>query len=376
MPRILIVDDEQENREALHRALGDDNPDWVFFTAGGEAEARIIVEEQLAKKEPIDVVLTDLVMASEQSGMNVLLQARKLDPLIMAILFTAKEKSLDRYAAFDYGAFDVVEKNIRGTAAVREINIKTRAALRYREWSQRINFLRRYFDPKVFDTIERQPSLLSIKSRTLTVCFWDIRGFSLLCEILKAHPTLIGGFLREYCEVAAKTIFEHSGVLDKFVGDGVMALFGVLNGGEDEGRIDAIAAVRTALDLRPRFDAVVGRWMDQWKLYTPHKIEIGLGCGIHTGEALVGNVGTDFRDQFTALGPHVNFAARIADRAKPGEILVSQSTEARVRPAVTLSEAGEISDIKNIPGTYSLFAVSDMMSGQRLLPDDRTSAAR
>ena len=194
--------------------------------------------------------------------------------------------------------------------------------------------------------------------------------------VLKAHPTLIGGFLREYCEVAAKTIFEQSGVLDKFVGDGVMALFGVLNGGEDEGRMDAIAAVRAALDLRPRFDAVVGRWMEQWKLYTPHKIETGLGCGIHTGEALVGNVGTDFRDQFTALGPHVNFAARIAARAKPGEILVSQSTETRVRSAVTLSQAGEITDIKNIPGTYSLFAASDMMSGQRLLPDDRTSAAR
>lgn len=376
MPRVLIVDDEQENREALQRALGDENPDWVLFTASGEAEARIILEGQLAKREPIDVVLTDLVMASEQSGMNVLVQARKLDPLVMAILFTAKEKSLDRYAAFDYGAFDVVEKNIRGTAAVREINIKTRAALRYREWSQRINFLRRYFDPKVFDTIERQPSLLSMKSRTLTICFWDIRGFSLLCEILKAHPTLIAGFLREYCEVAAKTIFEQSGVLDKFVGDGVMALFGVLNGGEDEGRIDAIAAVRAALELRPRFDDVVAQWMQEWKLYTPQKIEIGLGCGIHTGEALVGNVGTDFRDQFTALGPHVNFAARIAARAKPGEILVSQSTEARVRSAVMMSQAGQVSDIKNIPGTFSLFAVSDMMSGQRLLPDDRTSAAR
>lgn len=376
MPRVLIVDDEQENREALQRALGDENPDWVLFTASGEAEARIILEGQLAKREPIDVVLTDLVMASEQSGMNVLVQARKLDPLVMAILFTAKEKSLDRYAAFDYGAFDVVEKNIRGTAAAREINIKTRAALRYREWSQRINFLRRYFDPKVFDTIERQPSLLSMKSRTLTICFWDIRGFSLLCEILKAHPTLIAGFLREYCEVAAKTIFEQSGVLDKFVGDGVMALFGVLNGGEDEGRIDAIAAVRAALELRPRFDDVVAQWMQEWKLYTPQKIEIGLGCGIHTGEALVGNVGTDFRDQFTALGPHVNFAARIAARAKPGEILVSQSTEARVRSAVMMSQAGQVSDIKNIPGTFSLFAVSDMMSGQRLLPDDRTSAAR
>ncbi len=356
MSRILIVDDEEENREALERALGDDNPDWQLFTAVSDTEGKAVIDAQLAKREPIDVVLTDLVMATEQSGINMLQEARKLDPMIMAILFTAKEKSLDRYAAFDYGAFDVVEKNIRGTAAVREINIKTRAALRYREWSQRVSFLRRYFDPKVFDAIERDPSLLSIKQRTITICFWDIRGFSRLCEILKAHPTLISGFLKEYCEVAARTIFDHGGLLDKFIGDGVMALFGVLNHKEDEGKADAIMAVRAALDMRSKFDPIVIRWMEQWTLYTPQKIEIGLGCGIHTGEVLVGNVGTDFRDQFTALGPHVNFAQRIEARAQSGQILISQSTEARVRSVVTTSPAGDISDIKNIPGQFSLFA--------------------
>jgi adenylate cyclase len=97
--------------------------------------------------------------------------------------------------------------------------------------------------------------------------------------------------------------------------------------------------------------------MKQWTLYTPHKIEIGLGCGIHTGEVLVGNVGTDFRDQFTALGPHVNFAARIEGQAQSGQILLSQSTEAHVRPVVTASAAGEIDNIKNIHGRFMLYSV-------------------
>jgi len=358
MPRILIVDDEQENLDALRRALGDENPEWIILQASNEIEGKLVIEQQLLKKEPVDVLLTDLVMTSDTSGMNLLQEARKLDPLIMAILFTAKEKSLDRYAAFDFGAFDVVEKNIRGATAVREINIKTRAALRYREWSQRINFLRRYFDPKVFETIEKQPSLLPIQLRTITICFWDIRGFSLLCEILKAHPTLVAGFLRDYCDAAATTIFEHSGVLDKFIGDGVMALFGILGKNGDADKTEAIAAIRAACALQPKFDAVLARWTDQWKLYTPQKIEIGLACGIHTGDALVGNVGTDFRDQFTALGPNVNLASRIEARAKSGQILVSQSTEARVKGKVQLSPAGEIKDIKNIPGTFSLFEVT------------------
>jgi len=357
MARILIVDDEQENREALKRALGDENPEWEILTAEGEDVGRQVIESQMAQKAPVDVVLTDLVMATERSGMDMLQEARRLDPLIMAILFTAKENSLDRYAAFDCGAFDVVEKNIRGTAAVREINLKTRAALRYREWSQRINFLRRYFDPKVFDAIERDPSILALRQRTLTICFWDIRGFSELCEILKAHGTLVAGFLREYSETAARVIFSHGGVLDKFIGDGVMALFGVLNHGNEEGRQQALAAVRSAMELRSKFRGLLEAWLEKWKLYTPHSINIGLGCGIHTGEVLVGNVGTDFRDQFTALGPHVNFAQRIEARAQSGEIIVSQSTQARIAPTIQTTPAGEIADIKNIPGRFALYRV-------------------
>jgi len=175
---------------------------------------------------------------------------------------------------------------------------------------------------------------------------------------LKAHPTLISGFLKDYCEIGAKTIFEHNGVLDKFIGDGIMALFGVLNHKDDEGKSDAVAAVRAGTDLRTKFSDVVVKWMGQWKLYVPDKIEIGLGCGIHTGEVLVGNVGADFRDQFTALGPQVNFASRIEARAKGGQILMSQSTEVRVQADIAVSPAGEISDIKNIPGTFSLFQVN------------------
>lgn len=359
MSRILIIDDEVENLNALKRALGDENPTWEILTAKNEDEGKKILQKQLADKCPIDVVLTDLVLESgEHGGMSVLQEAKRNDPLVMAILFTAKEKSLDRYAAFDYGAFDVVEKNIRGTAAGREINIKTRAALRYREWSGRINFLRRYFDPKVFGVIEREPALLEISRRTLTIVFWDIRGFSKLCEILKGHPDLIAGFLKDYCETAARVIFSNDGVLDKFIGDGVMALFGVLNHKDDDGKADAIAAAKTALEMRSQFVKVLEKWMPKWQMYAPDKIEIGLGCGIHTGETLAGNVGTEFRDQFTALGPHVNFTARIEGRSHSGQIIISQSTEARIRnTSFKISKIDEISDVKNIPGTFSLFQI-------------------
>ena len=120
MAYILIIDDEKENLDALKRALGDMNPDWTIITAQSEQEGKTILKRQLSDKQPIDVVLTDLVMENENSGMDIIQEARQLDPLVMTILFTAKEKSLDRYAAFDYGAFDVVEKNIRGVMAVKD----------------------------------------------------------------------------------------------------------------------------------------------------------------------------------------------------------------------------------------------------------------
>jgi adenylate cyclase len=356
-PKILIVDDEPENLDALELALQDENPDWLILKARDEHQAQEILRQQVADRESIDVVLTDLVMATDHGGMTLLEAAREIDPLVMSILFTAKERNLDRYKAFDYGAFDVVEKNIRGQSAAREINLKTRAALRYRAWSQRVNYLRRYFDPRLFATLERDPSLLDLKQRTITICFWDIRGFSKLCEILKEHPPLIAGFLREYSEEAAKAIFEHGGLLDKFIGDGVMALFGVLNHKDDNGKADALAAVQAARSLRDRFERLRADWLEQWALYSPQTIEIGLGCGIHTGEALVGNMGTDFRDQFTAVGPHVNLAARIESRTQHGQILLSQTTEARVSSEVRCSPKGSVDDIKNIPGEFKLFEV-------------------
>src|SRR5262249_53402540 len=112
-----------------------------------------------------------------------------------------------------------------------------------------------------------------------------------------------------------------------------------------------------AVDTQIAFAQIAEKWMNQWALYTPNKIDIGLGCGIHTGEVLVGNVGTEFRDQFTALGPHVNFTSRIQSRAKHGQILLSKSTEVRLQQRVPLTAAGEIGDVKNISGTFPLFLV-------------------
>jgi class 3 adenylate cyclase len=111
------------------------------------------------------------------------------------------------------------------------------------------------------------------------------------------------------------------------------------------------------LQFAKKIETLISKSLTRWEFYTPQKIEIGLGCGIHTGDSLVGNVGTDFRDQFTALGPHVNFASRIEARAEASQILISQSTQARVAPEFNLAPAGEIDNVKNITGKFALYTV-------------------
>ena len=358
MANILIVEDREDELKSYKLYLEDAHLGWNIFTTKNENEAKVILE-----KQSIDVIITDLLMLTEQSGIEVLRFAKQKDPLVMVIIVTAFEEKLDRYRAFELGAFDCLPKSAPGVKTAQEILIKTKTALSFRELAiskvenqKKIDFLRRYFDPKVFGVIEKNPELLNIQSRTVTIVFWDIRGFSSLCEILKAHPTLIAGFLREYFKVASEVIFRHQGVLDNFIGDGVMALFGALNGKDIEGHRDAINAVKAAIELKGCFEQILKNWMDQWVLYTPQTITIGLGCGIHTGETLIGNVGTENRDQFTALGPHVNFTQRIESRAN-GQVLISASTKARISEHFELQKIDTISDVKNISGNFDIFEV-------------------
>jgi len=359
MANVLIVDDERENVSSLSRYLARRGQDWQVLVAYSEDEAI-----EILKVTPVDLVLTDLVITKDHGGIEVLTYAKSVDPLTMVIVFTAFERKLDRYAAFEAGAFDCIQKNNPNVVAAEEILVKAKSALQFRELakhqiqaSDRLSSLKRYFDPRVFDRLEESPELLALRSQIVTICFWDIRGFSKLSESLSHHPRLVSDFLREYLDAAASAIFQYDGVLDKFIGDGVLGLFGALDAAADEGVSDAERAVCAAETLRSVFADLLDGWLNRWAMYTPQVIDVGLGCGIHTGEVLVGNIGSGARDQFTVLGPNVNFAKRLEARAGKGEILISAPTEARVRGKIEAADAGILEGVKNIPGEFRLFSV-------------------
>ena len=109
--------------------------------------------------------------------------------------------------------------------------------------------LEKYVDPIVLEQIQ-DPELVTLQNKILTVVFWDMSGFSVLCEKLKSHKGLIVEFLREYFSEAAVIIQKHKGVLDKFMGDGIMAFFGYKDTDvNDNGKNGAISAVKAALEL-------------------------------------------------------------------------------------------------------------------------------
>jgi len=357
MPKILIVDDDSDTLKTLSENLQLRHQDWKIHTAEHHSQALEVLTSAVKIRQPFDVVVTDLWMGRELGGEILVLEVSKIDPHLVAILYTAQIEMLDRYKLLEAGAYDVIERNRPGLRFPDEIDFRVRTALIQRDRMQTVSMLSRFFDTNLLNRIQADPSLIRLSQRLVTVVSWDIRGFTTLCETLKAYPDEIADFLREYCDVAASAIFEQSGVLDKFIGDGVMAIFCVPSRASDEGMSDAIAAVEAAKALRSRFEPLLTKWLPRWRKKEPKQIDIGLGCGIHTGDMLVGALGSGLRDQFTALGPRVNFTFRVESKAEKGQILLSASTNELVKHQIPTRLVPDKGDLKGITGSFEFYEV-------------------
>ena len=179
--------------------------------------------------------------------------------------------------------------------------------------------LSRYEDPVIREGYYHH-ELETIHNRILTIVFWDISGFSNLCNILKNEPHLIVEFLQEYFSMANKIIHKHKGILDKFIGDRIMAYFFYKD--SDDGTEGAFNSINAAFELQKSFEEIKAEWIEIWKKQFHHKVTtIDLKCGINTGETLIGKLSTIERDQFTAFGPTVNLASRLEEKAEDNQLL-------------------------------------------------------
>ena len=220
--------------------------------------------------------------------------------------------------------------------------------------------LEKYVDPVVLEQI-RDPELVTMLNKILTIVFWDISGFSVLCEKLKDHKELIVEFLREYFSEAALIIQRHEGVLDKFMGDGIMAFFGYKDTDvNDNGKNGAISAVKAAIDLRDFFDEMKLEWINLWITKAgQQEISTDLRCGMNTGNVLVGLILTEVRDQFTTVGSNVNLASRLESVANTDQIIVSPFTKIRIEDQFNLKTIPIERPIKGFENISECYEVID-----------------
>lgn len=175
---------------------------------------------------------------------------------------------------------------------------------------------RRFMPAHVVDEILANPDsvMLGGANCCVTVLFSDIRGFTSMSEQL--NPEIVVQILNEYFADMTPIVFDHHGMLDKFMGDGMMALFGVPYPTDDA----ASNAVSAAIAMQ------CGMAMLNEDLKTLGLAEIAIGIGINTGTATVGYIGSRERTDYTAIGDAVNLAARLEKRAEPGQIIISRHT--------------------------------------------------
>jgi adenylate cyclase len=220
---------------------------------------------------------------------------------------------LDPFTTFTYADLELVSAVAAQTAvAVESARAHERLA---REEVARANY-GRFLPEYVVQQILENPDSFKLGgvNQTLTVLFADIRGFTRLSE--HAAPERVVQLLNNYFTAMSDIIFSHRGTLDKYIGDGLMALFGAPTATPD----DACNAVSAAVAMQRQMQVINAQ------LRGDGLSEIAIGIGLHTGVATVGYIGSERRSEYTAIGDTVNLAARLEQNSLPGQILLSEAT--------------------------------------------------
>ncbi len=286
----------------------------------GDASAAKHVPQSIARKavEERVAILSDNAAADERfKGKSILIQSVRSamctplmgsDQKVLGILY------VDNLTATHSFADEDLEFLIAfgGLTAIAIENSQLSERIR-REALVRSNF-ERYFSPNIASVIAEQQDAgkLPSQKQPVVVFFSDIRGFTPMSETM--NPDEIAGLLTDYFTEMVDIVFEHSGTLDKFMGDAIMALWGAPIGHAD----DADRAMQCAIDQLETLEKMNAKWKEAGRQ------PLAVGIGINFGEVFAGNVGSNRRLEYTVIGDAVNTASRLCSSAGGNEILISE----------------------------------------------------
>jgi adenylate cyclase len=186
--------------------------------------------------------------------------------------------------------------------------------------------LERYLSPSIVDSIvtDSQAVELGTTRRMVTAVFVDIRNFTRISS--EMQPDVVVEKLNNCFNQLVQIIFSFEGTLDKYLGDGLLAVWGAPISGDE----DAMRAVEASIHMLHSMDELNKSWSKADKNHVP----LNIGIGISTGPVLAGNIGTEKRMEYTIIGDDVNLAARLCEMAEPQQIILSENTWNQVKSEI------------------------------------------
>ncbi|MCL2634991.1 MAG: adenylate/guanylate cyclase domain-containing protein [Oscillospiraceae bacterium] len=183
--------------------------------------------------------------------------------------------------------------------------------------------------------------------RRVTVLFVDIRGFTAFSEV--NPPEKVVEMVNRYLNLTSRSIQEYGGMIDKYIGDATMAVFNTPNDLENH----TLCAVKAALEMKK------GSIKLREEITRDFGVDLQFGIGVNVGEAIVGNMGSDFRMDYTVIGDTVNTAARLEANAQEGQIIISQAVYETVKDHVIVEDLGELT-VKNKKDSIHIYELTGL----------------
>tara|TARA_R110002074_G_scaffold257269_3_gene429738 strand:- start:10796 stop:11836 length:1041 start_codon:yes stop_codon:yes gene_type:complete len=330
MAKIMVVDDETDLeiliKQKFRKQIRQNEYEFVFAINGRDAL------DKLVEHPGIDIVLSDINMP-EMDGLTLLSELHESSPLIKSVIVSAYGDMENIRVAMNRGAFDFITKPINFEDLTLTMEKTLKHAKEIRKTLQAIkenNILRMYVDENVLNFMsgqEYESKIMANESIEGTVMFVDVCGFTKISET--TSPDVVVTMLNTYFDAMVKEIMEQNGIIDKFIGDAVMAVFR----GEYhlDRAIDAALAIRNQVNSFPNVEG---------KENFKPKVSIG----IKSGEMISGNIGsaTLKRLDYTVIGDTVNTAARLQDAAKENQIIICEGCYEQVKEAFKCENLGSI----------------------------------
>lgn len=331
MIKILIVDDEEDLelliRQKFRQKIREQQYEFVFAVNGNDALKKLQLHPN------IEIVLSDINMP-EMDGLTLLSKLNETNPLVKTVIVSAYGDMENIRRAMNRGAFDFVTKPVNFEDLELTMEKTIQHVTMIRETLKAIkenNILKMYVDENVLNFMgsrEYEAALLENETVEASVAFIDICGFTAISE--NETPDYVVKLLNEYFEIMVKEIIQQKGIIDKFIGDAIMAVF--------KGPFHLDRAVEASLNIKNAIDKLP-------ETSGESKYKPRVSIGINSGEMVSGNIGSSTlrRLDYTVIGDCVNLAARLQTAANVNQILITEENYLKINQSFSCNKIGEMS---------------------------------